>query len=169
MGNQEIEEIKIERNDDSLIITIPWFRGLEAIVGIVLMIASVYLITLGGVGLVVALLLGYIALGLILNRTEIIVNHQEIIIQHGPFPSPASKRSVLINNVGEWRIDEKKSYDDYGNVAITYHQLKVQNMANGKYLTLIKGGKNRREIVLIKDEIDRFVRSIKKQHLAGSN
>ena len=169
MSNQGVKEINIERNDDSLIISIPWFRGIEAIVGIVLMIASIYLITEGGVGLFLAFLLGYIALGLIINRTEIIVNNREIVLQHGPFPSPASKRSVLISNVGEWRIDVKKSYDDYGNVATTIHQLHVQNKASGKYVTLIKGGKSRGEIVLIRDELDCFIRSIEKQHLTESN
>lgn len=169
MGNQDMKEIEFERNDDSLVITIPWFRGIDAILGIILMIASIYFLMKGGVGLVFAFLLGYIALGLIFNRTEIVVNNREIVIQHGPFPSPASKRSLLMTNFGEWRINVKKSYDDYGNVATTIHQLHVQNKASGKYVTLIKGGKSRGEIVLIRDEIDCFIRSIKKQHLTESN
>ena len=174
------DDLNIERRDDSLKITIPWFRGMSALYGVGTSIGSIVLFGIGisaliegglesagficaGPAFILAFLFGFMGLGLIFNKTEINVNKRELIVRHEPIPSLAAKISIAINDIGDWSIDEKRQHDEYGNVSITNYQLLVHDKSIGRNITLIKGGRSRSEVLRIQSEIRDFIRSLKYQ------
>jgi hypothetical protein len=181
LGNKDLN---IDRREDCLKIDIPWFQGTNLLYGIGTSIASIVLIGIGIVmvihelfegdwdlrivGCIASLvfilgfLFGYMGLGLLFNKIKIRVNRQELIVRHEPIPSPATKKSLAISDIGQWSIDHKRQRDGYGNVTITY-QLLVHDKSTGRNVTLIKGRRSSREVSQIQIEIQDFIRSLNNQ------